>query len=113
MTDTYWERLLAGYTEMGSAGPEHPDLQAGDPALLARLMAPSPEEAHYTAPDVATRDVTVTHGTGAFPVRVYTPHGDPKGEPATVRLGPRRGLGRGRSGRRGSRRHRSRGVRPG
>jgi acetyl esterase len=78
MTDTYWERLLAGYTEMGSAGPEHPDLRAGDPALLARLMAPSPEEAHYAAPDVATRDVTVTHATGAFPVRVYTPHGAPK-----------------------------------
>lgn len=73
MTDRYWARLAAAFHELETAGPDHSFLQADDPELVARLDGPAPEEGGYVAPTVKTTDVELDHGTGTFPVRIYTP----------------------------------------
>lgn len=74
-TDVFWDRLMAGHRALVSAGPSHPDLRAGDPALVARLTVPEASEDRYTAPEVHTREVDVVHPSGTCSVRVYTPLG--------------------------------------
>ncbi|MET0714986.1 MAG: alpha/beta hydrolase [Mycetocola sp.] len=74
MTDLYWERLLAKYTELTQLGAEHPSAIFPDPSLRSLLEDPVDGEADYMPPSVLTQDLTLGVGAESFQIRVYTPH---------------------------------------
>lgn len=76
--DPFWERLVASHRALAAGDNAHPDLVAGDPALVARLLAPVEGEDSYQPPVVQTRDITLSDDTGCFQVRVYTPESPPR-----------------------------------
>lgn len=79
-SDPFWDRLTTGHLALLGADDSHPDLRCGDPALVARLVTPTEDEANYAAPDVKTEDVDISHGSGSCRVRVYTPLGAGRAE---------------------------------
>jgi acetyl esterase len=73
MTDQYWNRLLAKYTEMTQLGAAHPSAVFPDPSLGSLLEASVEGEEDYTPPAVHTRDLPLGEGAESFQIRVYTP----------------------------------------
>jgi hypothetical protein len=67
MTDQYWNRLLAKYTEMTQLGAAHPSAVFPDPSLGSLLEAPVEGEEDYTPPAVHTRDLPLGRGGRILP----------------------------------------------
>ena len=84
MSDKYWNRLVSKQMEFATLPTEHPLLAFPDPEVERLLYDAHPDEEGYEAPLVLTRDVTVSHATGSFGVRVYTPDAEGAGRPLLV-----------------------------
>jgi acetyl esterase len=75
MTDQYWNRLLAKYTELGNLGADHPSAIFPDPGLRDLLEDPVEGEGDYMPPTVDSRDLSIGEGETSFQIRVYVPEG--------------------------------------
>jgi acetyl esterase/lipase len=84
MTDQYWDRLVAAYTEHVRLGAEHPNARYPDQGLRAQLEDPVEGESNYDAPVVKTQDLTLGDEPEVFQVRVYTPSSESSGRPLFV-----------------------------
>jgi acetyl esterase/lipase len=76
--------LATTFAELQQLGPAHPFARAADTALMAHLTTTRADEAAYIPPSADVHEVTVTHGTGSFRVRVYVPGTTAPGVPLLV-----------------------------